>query len=447
MKCNEFQEKFADLFDVNSSPAMSSEMFSHIEGCQDCRELYEQGMKVMEELRPREEVGATPAFSHQVIERARLSGDPFKSRSGRNTSRFTSGWKKVTAIAAVLAVLFILIPLILHKGAFQSKADAANVILDKSITAMNAVHSMVIEFNVRTLEGDNFDYINMRENFVEHKLWKEFGKTPKWRIEKPARVIVMDGGNQYLYCNTGDLALKAGPDAGFLGWMRILLEPGDILQKEKSNAGQNGSKYNISEKGNTISMTITAKAMGDFSNAYLLNTSIPESNNSRVYTFDKATHLLKTFEVFVDSAGEQIKVLDLKSIRYNEPIDEHNFTIQLPENMSWVSVNELEKQVGVKGGTSEDVARQFFTACHSEDWSTVKKYIPGFLNFLQLQVEVKSQYGGLTVISIGKSFKSGQYPGEFVPYEVKLKSGYVKKWNLAVRNDNPEKKWMVDGGF
>jgi hypothetical protein len=34
-----------------------------------------------------------------------------------------------------------------------------------------------------------------------------------------------------------------------------------------------------------------------------------------------------------------------------------------------------------------------------------------------------------------------------VPYEVRLKSGKVKKMNLALRNDNPDKKWMVDGGF
>jgi len=33
------------------------------------------------------------------------------------------------------------------------------------------------------------------------------------------------------------------------------------------------------------------------------------------------------------------------------------------------------------------------------------------------------------------------------PYEIKFKSGKSKKFNLAVRNDNPAKRWMVDGGF
>jgi hypothetical protein len=34
-----------------------------------------------------------------------------------------------------------------------------------------------------------------------------------------------------------------------------------------------------------------------------------------------------------------------------------------------------------------------------------------------------------------------------VPYEIKLANGHVKKWNLAVRKDNPAHRWQVDGGF
>ena len=37
--------------------------------------------------------------------------------------------------------------------------------------------------------------------------------------------------------------------------------------------------------------------------------------------------------------------------------------------------------------------------------------------------------------------------GGFVPYEIKFKSGKVHKHNLAVRNDNPAKRFVVDGGI
>ncbi len=60
---------------------------------------------------------------------------------------------------------------------------------------------------------------------------------------------------------------------------------------------------------------------------------------------------------------------------------------------------------------------------------------------------MKKWLGGLEIVSIGKSFKSGRYPGRFVPYEIKFKSGKTKKFNLAVRNDNRAKRWVVDGGL
>jgi hypothetical protein len=60
--------------------------------------------------------------------------------------------------------------------------------------------------------------------------------------------------------------------------------------------------------------------------------------------------------------------------------------------------------------------------------------------------EIKKMLGGLTIISIGESFKSGDYPGEFVPYAIRFKSGETKKFNLALRKDSSG-KWYVDGGL
>jgi len=37
--------------------------------------------------------------------------------------------------------------------------------------------------------------------------------------------------------------------------------------------------------------------------------------------------------------------------------------------------------------------------------------------------------------------------GAFVPYEIRLQNGAVKKFHLQVRCDNPDKRWYVDGGI
>ena len=59
----------------------------------------------------------------------------------------------------------------------------------------------------------------------------------------------------------------------------------------------------------------------------------------------------------------------------------------------------------------------------------------------------KDYLGGLEVISIGEPFQSMGYPGWFVPYEIKLQSGEIKKHNLAIRNDNPAHRFELDGGI
>ena len=64
---------------------------------------------------------------------------------------------------------------------------------------------------------------------------------------------------------------------------------------------------------------------------------------------------------------------------------------------------------------------------------------------------MKDAYGGLEIVEIGKPFQSGEYPGWFVPYKIKLRYlgviPHVKEFNLALRNDNPAGRYTVDGGF
>ncbi len=64
-----------------------------------------------------------------------------------------------------------------------------------------------------------------------------------------------------------------------------------------------------------------------------------------------------------------------------------------------------------------------------------------------IRKELEAHYGGLAVIAIGQAVRSGQYAGVFVPCKVLLANGKTEKLMLALRNDNPEKCWLVDGGL
>ena len=57
------------------------------------------------------------------------------------------------------------------------------------------------------------------------------------------------------------------------------------------------------------------------------------------------------------------------------------------------------------------------------------------------------RYGGAERMHVGSAFRSGRYPGLFVPVEVVLKDGSRESLWLALRNDNPRRVWIVDGGF
>jgi RNA polymerase sigma factor (sigma-70 family) len=106
--------------------------------------------------------------------------------------------------------------------------------------------------------------------------------------------------------------------------------------------------------------------------------------------------------------------------------------------------------------TPEQVARTFLEACGREDWvETAKYWPPGLLKEHPEFMEIfTNTYTGLEIVSLGKPFKGRvimfgnmEYGGVYVPYEIRLKDGTVKKWNLAIRCDNPENHWYWDGGM
>jgi hypothetical protein len=112
------------------------------------------------------------------------------------------------------------------------------------------------------------------------------------------------------------------------------------------------------------------------------------------------------------------------------------------------------KFVALTGTTPAQAARTFLEATSSGDWAEVAKYWPpGLLKKHPEEMEThKNFYGGMELISLGKAFKGrfrsdrGAYSGVLVPYEIRLK-GSIRKWQLAIRCDNPEHRWYFDGGM
>jgi hypothetical protein len=112
-----------------------------------------------------------------------------------------------------------------------------------------------------------------------------------------------------------------------------------------------------------------------------------------------------------------------------------------------VSSDEDVRYASYAGTTPGQAAKTFFEACAQENWTEVTKF-----HLRALDDKFKKTYAGLQVLSLGKPFRastrSGQrYGGAFVPYEIRLKNGHVRKFQLHVECDRHDKTWHVNGGL
>ena len=161
------------------------------------------------------------------------------------------------------------------------------------------------------------------------------------------------------------------------------------------------------------------------------------------------------------------------------PITVHVVRHQRAEASLYSSKTELTDEDNANyqeqtGTTPAQVAQAIFDLCAQEKWAEADKYWRGPRNknaVTAIPDSIKRYYGGLQIVSLGKPFKarlsiaallelqpglrrefkntSGDFPaaGVFVPYEIRLKDGSVKKWQLSLRCDNPEHRWYYDGGM
>ena len=347
------------------------------------------------------------------------------------------------AAAGVILVML----LIVWPGSHMSQVSAAEVLAEagRAVSNLRSVH---IEARMRTVAHDNFELIGLEYDFVPIEMWKEFGDLPKWRVEKPLRVVVMDGKSSLLLIKRR-FAAKGGVGTGFVVWLRPLLDVDQVLDSEVRLAQRQGSELVLThERGadglRKLVVTVEAKAHGDFTNDWLKNRSIAASDNRRVYRFDAQTKLLEGLQVYVHAVEQDILVFEITRVEYNLDIDPSLFSLAVPEDVVWSQdPQELPDNERYQQMSPDDTARAFFQACAAEDWEEVLKFWPAS----RMDEGIKGYLGGLEVISVGEPFRSGLYAGWFVPYEIRLRSGHVKKFNLAVRNDNPARRFVVDGGI
>lgn len=437
MNCREFRKRQVESLDIKPMPA---DLLRHIEECPQCAREHAESQAVLSALIPTREACASSNLKERIMSKA-IEVDSLHSR------------KRVWARPARFALAAMMVLAVVLGGSWFAGRNAggpgsALAILSDAAEAAGAVHTVHITARMRTPANDNFDLIVPDSEFTPVEIWSQSGDVSKWRVEKPGRVAAMDGEYTLLVVRPGvgsPMAWSFPPTSGVAGWLTPLLDVDSLLDHEKETASADRSKVGIEEKQGRIVLTIQAAAKGDFSESeHRKNTSVLESDNIRVYAFDAKSRRLEGMEVYVETDAGRTLVFETTNIEYDAPVTASLFELQVPKDAVWQkSASEMPGTRDNSAMTPRQVADAVLTAMANEDWDGMRDFAGTIFDNKGFQ----DYAGGLTIISIGKPFKSGLYRGWFVPYEVKLKSGDVKKYDLAIRNDNPRHQWEFDGGF
>ncbi len=444
MKCEEFQERFANLFDDQADPGEKQQLLEHLGSCGECSIAYLDYLSIAGSLAPA--MGRTSRQARMEAILASAAVEP----GMRHISPASRGpWSGRLRIAASFAVFITVAAVVVLLATFRNPAIAGNI-LAQSIRAIRSLKTVSMVFTVRTAPGENFESIDPASGYTDVRVWKTFGPNPKWRFEKPGRTIIMDGESQFMLNKPGGYVLKGTPKAGFTGWMKLFLEPDRILESELSYAKDHPASCKIREVGNDLELSVMASASGKFSNPWVLNSSIPEANTLRVYHFDKQTHLLTALAVTIKSGAEEVCVLRLASIVADQLLPDSLFVFTNKGMRPLLTLDDWDKATasGFKNISAAEAAKKFFRACEQNDWNTAERFSPLFTIPGGIPMKtLRKRFGGIRILSLGNSFCSGMYAGIFVPYLVQSASGDTLSGNLALRNDNSFHTWSVDGGY
>lgn len=422
MNCNDFKEKVADLFDKTIDMQTQAQLEEHMASCHACKAYYDELRETFNMLQPQETANISKA---KTIHRL---------------------WRYATA-----AAIFLLGFVIGWNHLFSTPAaaeDARLSFLQQGIRSVQNVGSFQMEVYARTTPQDNFAYFDPAMPFVKTdiQLLRQ-NDSLFYRVEKAnGRTVVSDGSEQYMWIPNA-LYLKGSRDANFLERFANLMFPERLLSTQKSAiALSKENKVTQTETDTTVVLTVEGTEKYSDLQQLFETGKMDDCRVTVENTFTKNDGLLRFVKLWVIKDGKKTLLLHIDNIRYNVMVSKGDIT-RLPA-AEWTDVAQQQPTSGsrlelLQNETAQQAAERILNAIIAGDESQAAEALIYHKSVLpQLAKKLK----GCKVSSF-EARKDSSYAGVYVLYTLTTPDGKQEKRHIALRNDNEQHIWILDGGL
>lgn len=422
MNCNDFKEKVVDLFDKDIDMQAQAQLREHMANCHDCKAYYDDLRKTFNILQPL---------------------DTANIRKTKITHRL---WRYAAAVA-----IFLFGFVIGWNHLFSTPAvadDAKLTFLQQSIQSVQNVGSFQMEVYARTTQQENFATFDPTMPFVkiDIKLLRQ-NDFLFYRVEKAnGRTVVSDGRNQYMWI-PNVLYLKGSQESDFLEHFANLIFPERLLTIQKSAIKlSNENKMTQVESDSTIVLTVDGVEKNSDLRQLFETGKMDDCRLIVENTFTKNDGLLRFVKLWVIKDGKKILLLHIDNIRYNVMLNKGEIT-RLP-TAEWTDITEQRTTSSnrlkqLQNETPQQAAKRILNAIIADKDSQAAEALIYYKSILpQLIHKLKG-----CKVSAFETRKDSSYVGVYVFYTLTTPEGNREKRHIAIRNDNEQHIWIVDGGL
>lgn len=422
MNCNDFKEKVVDLFDKDIDMQAQAQLREHMANCHDCKAYYDDLRKTFNILQPL---------------------DTANIRKTKITHRL---WRYAVAVA-----IFLFGFVIGWNHLFSTPAvadDAKLTFLQQSIQSVQNVGSFQMEVYARTTQQENFATFDPAMPFVKIniKLLRQ-NDFLFYRVEKAnGRTVVSDGRNQYMWI-PNVLYLKGSQESDFLEHFANLIFPERLLTIQKSAIKlSNENKMTQVESDSTIVLTVDGVEKNSDLRQLFETGKMDDYRLIVENTFTKNDGLLRFVKLWVIKDGKKILLLHIDNIRYNVMLNKGEIT-RLP-TAEWTDITEQRATSSnrlkqLQNETPQQAAKRILNAIIVDKDSQAAEALIYYKSILpQLIHKLKG-----CKVSAFETRKDSSYVGVYVFYTLTTPEGNREKRHIAIRNDNEQHIWIVDGGL